>query len=264
MKAANTEIEYLEERWRWLPGEEQVAGIVLEDLLDAQERGGNAEINFASSQVGYNLALAKWNRATGILLKCLPDPSSAGQGAPTKDGREDIPLPPSEVIPPPPQPPAVTNFPNNAAGKTSANTTPAQPQANLNRAAGIVGKSQIGPLPAKQGTAPKGAVETRPLPQSDVLAPLPPPIANDPAVAADAPSTNNIPLQSQANLNRASGIAKKSQSKPLPAKQGALPKDGEELRQLPSSEVLAPLPPPITNVPATAAGTTPTKTIVAR
>ncbi len=147
MQAAGTEIGYLEARWRLLPSEEQVAGIVLEDLLAAQERYGNAEFNFATAQVGYNISLANLNRATGILLKCLPVPSPSQQVPPSEKGIEEIPLPPSQVappttpVPPPPPPPALTNN-NVPAGANSANGVPAKARANYNNTTQDAGRSQ--------------------------------------------------------------------------------------------------------------------------
>ncbi len=142
MQAADTEIKYLDARWRLLPGEEQVAGIVLEDLLAAQERYGNAEFNFAAAHIGYNISLANLNRATGILLKCLPAPSQ--QAPPSNKGIEVIPLPPSDVAPPtPPAPqPSLTNTAVPAPGAASTNNPPAKAQANYNNATQVVVKSQ--------------------------------------------------------------------------------------------------------------------------
>jgi outer membrane protein TolC len=66
------EIEYLERRWRLLPGDQQVAGIVLDDLLNAQERLSRAEASYAGALAAYNMAFVQLKRATGILLKCQP------------------------------------------------------------------------------------------------------------------------------------------------------------------------------------------------
>jgi outer membrane protein TolC len=187
MQASGTEIRYLEARWRLLPSEEQVAGIVLEDLLAAQERYGNAEFGFASAQVGYNISLANLNRAAGILLKCLPAPSPAQQVAPPKDRIEEIPLPPSQVQPP--LPPDVTHLPANAGNST--NNVPIQPQANLNRVTGSVRKSPPEPLPYKQVRSPNSGVGASMQPPSEVLAPLPPVVTNLPATAT-ATTTGTI------------------------------------------------------------------------
>ncbi len=68
------EIEYLTNRWRLLPGDQQTAGLVLDDLLNAQERLSRSEASYASAMVGYNLAFVQWKRATGILFDLQPSP----------------------------------------------------------------------------------------------------------------------------------------------------------------------------------------------
>jgi outer membrane protein TolC len=69
MLAADAESKYLNERWRNLPGEDQVASFLLEDLLDAQERQAAEEADFVTAQVTYTVALAELKRATGTLLQ---------------------------------------------------------------------------------------------------------------------------------------------------------------------------------------------------
>jgi hypothetical protein len=66
------EIEHLERRWRLLPGDQPAAGIVLDDLLNAQERLARAEASYADTLVAYNVALVQLKRATGVLLQCQP------------------------------------------------------------------------------------------------------------------------------------------------------------------------------------------------
>ena len=68
------EIEYLTNRWRLLPGDQQTAGLVLDDLLNAQERLSRSEASYAMPMVGYNLAFVQWKRATGILFDLQPSP----------------------------------------------------------------------------------------------------------------------------------------------------------------------------------------------
>jgi outer membrane protein len=62
------EIEYLSNRWRLLPGDQQTAGLMLDDLLNAQERLSRSEASYVSAVVGYNLAFVQWKRATGVLF----------------------------------------------------------------------------------------------------------------------------------------------------------------------------------------------------
>ncbi|MGW8257855.1 MAG: TolC family protein [Thermoguttaceae bacterium] len=194
MVAANVEVDYLDERWRLLPSEEQVSGIVLQDLLDAQERSGNAEIAFAASQVAYYMSLANLNRATGILLKSLSDPSSAGQAFGGKGPLEEIPSPPSDVIAPlppvtnlPPKPVASPTVKDNSASLPSKSARPldTQRQSETNS-----GKSPAKSQPrAKKAFLPSGKVaSTAPMPPDTSLAPLPPRITTVP-VNSSHPST---------------------------------------------------------------------------
>ncbi|HJS07656.1 MAG TPA: TolC family protein [Pirellulales bacterium] len=80
IRGSEAEIDYLERRWRLLPGEQQVAGIVLDDLLNAQERLGRAEGSYAAALAAYNIALVQLKRAVGVLLQLQP--MSAPHGAP--------------------------------------------------------------------------------------------------------------------------------------------------------------------------------------
>jgi len=130
MKAADQEIQDLDKRWRLLPSEELVAGIVLLDLLAAQERLTNAEIGFVSAQVGYNLSLANLNRATGVLLQCLPEAQSPDRIQAPKEGiDEPWPMPKSDVEELPSPPPEgssleltpITRLPPTSAGTTETN-----------------------------------------------------------------------------------------------------------------------------------------------
>jgi hypothetical protein len=68
-EAAASEVDYIERRWRLLPGEDRTASLVLEDLLGAQERLTAEEFDFLSAQVTYNLALTSLKKATGTLLQ---------------------------------------------------------------------------------------------------------------------------------------------------------------------------------------------------
>jgi outer membrane protein len=69
MKADQAEIDYLTSRWRLLAGDQQLAGVVLNDLLDAHERLAEAEYDFAAAEAAYNIALVKLNVVMGILLQ---------------------------------------------------------------------------------------------------------------------------------------------------------------------------------------------------
>lgn len=70
MIAADTEANYLLERWKLLPGTDQTTSFLLEDLLDAQERVAMEEQEFVEAQVTYVLSVVRLKRASGILLSC--------------------------------------------------------------------------------------------------------------------------------------------------------------------------------------------------
>ena len=70
MAASAVVIGALQKRWQLLAGEEQVAGLLLEDLLAAQDRLAETEYEFATAQVSYSLALVNLERATGTLFAC--------------------------------------------------------------------------------------------------------------------------------------------------------------------------------------------------
>jgi outer membrane protein TolC len=98
MQASAAQIAYLQDRWRLLPGEEQVAGIVLEDVLEAQERLAEMEYEFAAAEVGYNQALCNLQWSTGTMLKCqrrLPPVGAPNPAvAPPQPGPTAVPLSP--------------------------------------------------------------------------------------------------------------------------------------------------------------------------
>ena len=266
MQAADTEIRYLEARWRLLPSEDQVAGIMLEDLLAAQERYGNAEFNFATALVAYNISLANWNRATGVLLKCLPA-TPAPQKMPPEKGIEEIPSPPSQAIPPapappPPPPPDLTNRAAPAAGAASTNNGPVLAQANNNNATWGTGRSQLAEMRSRSSHGePQGGLEAAPFPPPyRALAPLPPALTNS-RVAAGTASTNSAPTTAQANYYSAAKVVDKSQTAAVRTDQGTSPRGEAEAAPLPPPcQAPAPLPPAIANVPTAAAA--PTKDII--
>ena len=70
MIAADTEANYLLERWRQMPGNDQTTSFLLEDLLDAQERVAVEEQDFVEAQVAYVISVVRLKRASGILLSC--------------------------------------------------------------------------------------------------------------------------------------------------------------------------------------------------
>jgi len=130
MKADLSEVEYIRERWRLLPGEDRAASLVLEDLLSAQERLTESEFGFLSAQLTYNLALTSLKRATGTLLQyedvhtaracvdCLPTLLLH------KPLHESVPAPASETTPSAddtelPAPMPLPDMPDHAAAALS-------------------------------------------------------------------------------------------------------------------------------------------------
>ena len=66
--AAEVQLDYVTQRWVHLPGEGGTASLVLESLLDAQDRLAEAEVGLLTSRITYNLAMMELKRATGELL----------------------------------------------------------------------------------------------------------------------------------------------------------------------------------------------------
>ena len=68
MAATVAELKYLRERWELLPGDDRAASLLLEDILNSQERLMDEETSLVRAQVGYVRALANLKRATGTLM----------------------------------------------------------------------------------------------------------------------------------------------------------------------------------------------------
>lgn len=69
MQAATAEVEYSTSRWQLLAGEDRSAGLLLEDLLDAQDRLVVEEFGFALAQHSYAVSQTALKRAMGTLLE---------------------------------------------------------------------------------------------------------------------------------------------------------------------------------------------------
>lgn len=124
MIAADTEANYLLERWRLLPGSDQTTSFLLEDLLDAQERVAGEEQDFVEAQVAYVLSTVRLKRAAGILLNCDCGNSPVSFMTPaTSSHVEPRPLPPRESTPILPEPapskatPEIPILPETPAGE---------------------------------------------------------------------------------------------------------------------------------------------------
>jgi outer membrane protein TolC len=98
MAATQAEVDYLQDRWMRLPGDDRSASFLLEDLLRAQDRLAAAEFSFAEAQVTYTMAQVRLKQAMGVLFEeeeLLP-----GQLA-VPVTPEEVPAPPHETIAPP-------------------------------------------------------------------------------------------------------------------------------------------------------------------
>ncbi len=69
MRAATAEVEYSTRRWQLLAGEDRSAGLLLEDLLDAQDRLVVEEFGFALAQHSYAVSQTALKQAMGTLLE---------------------------------------------------------------------------------------------------------------------------------------------------------------------------------------------------
>lgn len=66
--ASETESDFLEDRWKLLPGGDRGTTLLLEDLLDAQQREADSEAELVQSQVAYSLAVLRVRRTMGTLI----------------------------------------------------------------------------------------------------------------------------------------------------------------------------------------------------
>ena len=102
LSATASEVEFLYQRWRRLPGHDQSASLFLEDLLDAEDRLVGEEQQLAASQASYAVAQVALKRALGELVvyhpndSCLCDPIP-NMGSVDSDGGgvEELPQEPS-------------------------------------------------------------------------------------------------------------------------------------------------------------------------
>lgn len=69
MQAAERDLQYLEDRWKTLPGDDRSASFALVDLLDSQERLVASENDYVRSQVTFVLSKIDLQRVTGQLLQ---------------------------------------------------------------------------------------------------------------------------------------------------------------------------------------------------
>ncbi len=69
IEAASKEVAYLEQRWKLLPDPNESAVLLIEDLLDAQERLADEERAFVTAQVAYAMSWVNLRKAMGVLLR---------------------------------------------------------------------------------------------------------------------------------------------------------------------------------------------------
>ncbi|MHB8973953.1 MAG: TolC family protein [Pirellulaceae bacterium] len=72
MVAVTDEADYLSDRWQALPGADDSAMLLLENLLDAQERVAVEEAAFVRAQVGYAMSVVRLKQEMGTLLILTP------------------------------------------------------------------------------------------------------------------------------------------------------------------------------------------------
>lgn len=131
MLAAERESLYLLERWKLMPDDERSSILLLEDLLDSQERLASEEADFTNAQVGYVIALAQLKRVQGILLKAAPPvvpsefadpttPSNPGVDPATAPVNAPATRPAPKSAPPEPAPGVVVPAPATTARPRAA------------------------------------------------------------------------------------------------------------------------------------------------
>ncbi len=67
--AAEAEVAYSTRRWQLLAGDDRAGSMMIDDLLDAQDRLATEELGYAQAQHDYTLSLTHLKQATGTLLE---------------------------------------------------------------------------------------------------------------------------------------------------------------------------------------------------
>ncbi len=93
MVAADNETKYLVARWQALPGLDDSATLLLEDLLDSQERLADEESAFVQAQVNYSVSFVRLRKAMGTLLR-FDQPTSVPVTQPHDQHSQEEVLPP--------------------------------------------------------------------------------------------------------------------------------------------------------------------------
>lgn len=69
VQAAGAEVDYLYQRWKWLPDPSESAVLLIEDLLDAQERSADEERSVVAAQAAYAMSWINVRKAMGVLMQ---------------------------------------------------------------------------------------------------------------------------------------------------------------------------------------------------
>jgi len=69
IEAASHEVNYLNQRWKLLPDPGESAVLLIENLLDAQERLADEEQGFVKAQMAYAMSWVQLRQAMGVLLR---------------------------------------------------------------------------------------------------------------------------------------------------------------------------------------------------
>ena len=101
MQAVADEANYLFDRWRTLPGADDSAILLLDNLLDAQERLAEKEAAVVRAQVGYAMSIVRLKQQLGTLLIVGAPGANVEAGLGTQPP-EPIPIPsswPNPIVP---------------------------------------------------------------------------------------------------------------------------------------------------------------------
>ena len=69
IQAAAAEVDYLTQRYQELPGDQDSLIVLVDNLLDSQERLAQQEREFTEAQIAYVLSFVSLKQATGVLLR---------------------------------------------------------------------------------------------------------------------------------------------------------------------------------------------------
>ena len=69
MMSSRKETEFLTDRWQTLPGVDDSVTLLLEDLLDSQQRLADEEAALARAQTDYAIAIVQLKQSMGTLFR---------------------------------------------------------------------------------------------------------------------------------------------------------------------------------------------------